>query len=72
MSAGAAPIAPNSACPHCGARFRCGMENGDKECWCARLPNVLPLPVENAAGSPATSCLCPACLNEILPARDLT
>ncbi|MCK9389706.1 MAG: cysteine-rich CWC family protein [Sulfuritalea sp.] len=59
-----APVATELAnrCPQCGARFRCGMEGGDKECWCASLPALLPLPAKSDPASPAASCLCPACL----------
>lgn len=56
MSAG------DSVCPQCGATFRCGMEAGDAECWCARLP-PLPLPVADPARPAAeASCLCPQCM----------
>jgi hypothetical protein len=51
-----------SICPQCGAQFRCGMENGDKECWCAGLPALSPVLLK-ADGDPiAASCFCPACL----------
>ena len=55
-----APAAAN-LCPQCGAQFRCGMESGDAECWCAALPALLPLPAKADPAAPAT-CLCPACL----------
>ncbi len=56
--------APTNVCPQCGARFRCGMEGGDKECWCASLPALLPVPValKSDPDSPAVNCLCPVCL----------
>ena len=61
------PDATN-VCPHCGARFRCGMEGGDKECWCASLPPLLPVPATGSADSPGASCLCPECLKaKLLP-----
>jgi len=63
------PDATN-VCPQCGARFRCGMEGGDKECWCASLPPLLPVPVPatGSADSPGASCLCPECLKaKLLP-----
>jgi hypothetical protein len=52
----------NSRCAQCGAEFRCGMEGGDKECWCASLPPLMSLPESSATGSPAAGCFCPACL----------
>ncbi|MGH8833142.1 MAG: cysteine-rich CWC family protein [Polaromonas sp.] len=30
-------------CPRCGAGFRCGMVAGDSECWCVKLPHVMPV-----------------------------
>lgn len=56
--------AAGNVCPQCGASFRCGMEAGDAECWCARLP-ALPLP-EPAPGAEAgaASCLCPDCMQQ--------
>ena len=56
----------NSRCAQCGAGFRCGMEGGDTECWCASLPPLTSLPVVPDAGSAATGCLCPACLQAML------
>ncbi|MDP2821878.1 MAG: cysteine-rich CWC family protein [Sulfuritalea sp.] len=67
MNTVSATAAPTSVCPQCGAQFRCGMEAGDQECWCASLPPLLPLlplPAQSDPGSPAASCLCPACLKE--------
>lgn len=49
-------------CAQCGAPFRCGMEAGDAECWCASLPPLLPVPAAATADSAAAGCLCPACL----------
>lgn len=66
-----APAADTNVCPQCGARFRCGMEGGDAECWCASLPALMPLP-EPADAAAAASCLCPDCLRTRLaqaPAR---
>ena len=65
MSAASEAAVPTSVCPQCGAQFRCGMEGGDQECWCASLPPLLPLPAQSDPGSPAT-CLCPVCLKERL------
>ncbi|MCX7155730.1 MAG: cysteine-rich CWC family protein [Rhodocyclales bacterium] len=68
MSAAPAPVSTN-VCPQCGAQFRCGMEGGDKACWCASLPALLPLPLKAGPGSnESVSCLCPACLKERLAA----
>jgi hypothetical protein len=48
----------NARCGNCGAAFTCGLAAGCAECWCAALPNVVPVPrVDSRA-----SCLCPACL----------
>ena len=44
-------------CPHCGVAFVCGMAAGEKHCWCADLPPLLPVPLDGTTG-----CLCPACL----------
>jgi hypothetical protein len=49
------------ACAQCGAPFRCGMEAGDAECWCASLPPLLSLPAVPDPAA-AANCLCPACL----------
>lgn len=46
-------------CPRCGARFVCGMEAGEKRCWCAELPAIVPSDPARAG------CLCPACLRAI-------
>jgi len=61
--------APTNVCPQCGAPFRCGMEGGDKECWCSALPPVFPVPAISDPGSPAASCLCPVCLTAMLRLR---
>jgi hypothetical protein len=62
MSAAPDAGAANSRCSRCGAPFRCGMEGGDNECWCAGLPPLMPLPAASDAGSSEAGCLCPACL----------
>ncbi len=62
-------LTPSSLCPRCGAAFRCGCVAGDAECWCVKLPNVMPLPstTASAAGDAApASCFCPACLQQPL------
>jgi hypothetical protein len=50
------------------------MEGGDKECWCAGLPALLPVPAPAETKSdpelPAVNCLCPACLKARLDAVD--
>jgi hypothetical protein len=59
-------------CPECGSAFVCGMDAGLAECWCARLPPLLPVPA--AAPAPLetsdakTGCLCPICLQRKLDA----
>jgi hypothetical protein len=63
-----ATLAAN-VCPQCGAPFRCGMENGDKECWCASLPALSQLPAKTGGESAAASCFCPACLQLRLAAE---
>lgn len=42
-------------CPQCEAQFTCCAEN----CWCATLPQIMPLTVKGA-------CLCPKCLQLIV------
>jgi uncharacterized paraquat-inducible protein A len=46
---------------------------GDAECWCAQLPNVMPvpsaLPVPALPDNSAASCFCPACLKQITDER---
>ncbi|HET9735387.1 MAG TPA: cysteine-rich CWC family protein [Burkholderiales bacterium] len=41
-------------CARCSAEFRCGMQAGERECWCASLPPLAPLP--------GRECLCRKCL----------
>ena len=50
-------------CEQCGAEFTCGTKEADGHCWCAQVPNVMPLT------SPADKCLCPACLGVALQER---
>lgn len=67
--------ANTSLCPRCGAGLRCGNIAGDAQCWCAQLPNIMPVPATDsaalvptgadAASASAASCFCPACLQEI-------
>ncbi|EJL77939.1 hypothetical protein PMI15_04457 [Polaromonas sp. CF318] len=60
-----------SVCPRCGAGLRCGMVAGDAECWCVKLPHVMPVPGERAPSpeGSAPSCYCPACLKLITDER---
>lgn len=63
MSAVPASVPAANICPQCGVQFRCGMEAGDTECWCASLPAFAPLPADAGPDSPAMAgCFCPACL----------
>jgi uncharacterized protein (DUF983 family) len=57
------PISTNFArvCPRCGDTFSCGVANGENDCWCFALPNVISL--EGDGAGTARSCLCPACLS---------
>lgn len=43
------------SCEDCGATFVCGPDHETGDCWCDRLPPVLP-------PTPGLSCLCPRCL----------
>jgi hypothetical protein len=64
----------NSSCPRCGAAFRCGMVGGDSECWCVKLPHIMPVPsaLSSPAGPPEAACYCPACLQQITDERHKT
>jgi hypothetical protein len=47
-------------CPNCGTPFTCNPNAG---CWCAELPNLMPVP------NPGTgACLCRNCLTAKLQA----
>ena len=48
-------------CPQCGASLTCKKEAG---CWCAELPNLLPVPDPGPA-----ACLCLDCLVQKLEAQ---
>lgn len=50
-------------CAGCGAMFECGRGPGEARCWCADLPQVMPVP---DLGAP---CLCPACLEKEIERR---
>ncbi|MDQ3271415.1 MAG: cysteine-rich CWC family protein [Pseudomonadota bacterium] len=47
------------------------MVSGDAECWCVRLPHIMPVPstTPSPAGTPQASCFCPACLQQITDER---
>jgi hypothetical protein len=70
MSETPSRAAANSRCAKCGAEFRCGMEAGDQQCWCASLPSFMPLPAASEPGSTEAGCYCPTCLKEMLRATD--
>ena len=48
-----------TSCSACGARFECGGQAGASHCWCAELPRILPVDLEQ-------KCLCPACLEPVV------
>ncbi|MDI1273559.1 cysteine-rich CWC family protein [Polaromonas sp.] len=74
MTAAGASMPPNSSCPGCGATFRCGMVGGDAECWCVKLPHLLPVPSSpsSTTGTTGASCFCPTCLQKITDERQHT
>ena len=51
-----------SRCTACGVAFECGRENRAPTCWCAELPRIMPLELQEA-------CLCPVCLKARLRER---
>jgi hypothetical protein len=69
MNAASAAGVPTNVCPQCGARFRCGMQGGDRQCWCASLPALSLIPAKVDGDTTAASCLCPACLQLRLAAE---
>jgi len=56
----------NSICPRCGKRFHCGANDSPTSCWCAALPNVVPLDGLRENGQTYQGCLCPDCLQDII------
>lgn len=50
-------------CDRCGAAFGCGRRAAGGSCWCAEMPQVMPLPVS------VGDCLCPACLEKDVAGR---
>lgn len=73
--AGDLPEGMTNRCPECGSAFVCGMEAGAAECWCAKLPPLLPVPALGAKAVDASGakvcCLCPVCLERKLEPADL-
>jgi len=57
------PYARAKVCGQCGAEFLCGPTEDNGDCWCDRLPNVMPLL------SPEAGCLCKNCLQAAINAR---
>lgn len=55
---------PNTTCKRCRQHFRCGISAGEATCWCFALPQVMPLPDEQATTKAA--CLCPDCLEKTI------
>lgn len=57
-----------SLCARCGATFSCAMADPSdgQPCWCTALPPVVPVPTPGA--DPNASCLCPACLRQLIDA----
>jgi len=53
----------NSRCARCGGGFHCASIAGGSSCWCAALPNVMPVPGAEAL------CYCPSCLAELAARR---
>ncbi|MBC7784323.1 MAG: cysteine-rich CWC family protein [Burkholderiales bacterium] len=51
----------------CGREFECGADTdtGVDDCWCAKLPMVLPIPTDRQ-----TTCLCPDCLTTYIDANN--
>ena len=52
-----------STCPKCGEEFECAAVAGNKTCWCATMPNVMP-----CCGGSDAACFCPDCLQEAIAA----
>jgi predicted Fe-S protein YdhL (DUF1289 family) len=56
-------LAKVKVCGQCGDALVCGPLEPGGDCWCDRLPNIMPLQPE------ADSCLCPACLEQAIQGR---
>ena len=54
------PHAVVKICGRCGADFLCGPQKDNGDCWCDRLPNIIPLDANKL------SCLCPDCLGKLI------
>ena len=53
-------MAAEKICPECKTKFDCCNDpegSGGMECWCSKLPNVIPL-------TEGAECLCEKCLEE--------
>lgn len=51
----------NKTCASCGTDFTCGIESGNKTCWCFDLPNIIAIEAIDSVDT-ASDCLCPDCL----------
>ena len=71
MTAAKAGTQANSSCPRCGTMFRCGMVAADDQCWCVKLPHIMPVLSSASAttGTAGASCFCPACLQQVTNER---
>ena len=56
-------FAAGKYCSRCGESFTCGLAAGEKSCWCADLPHIMPVDGD------AADCLCPHCLRGEIDAR---
>lgn len=54
------PHARLKYCTECSAEFLCGPQTENGDCWCDRLPTIMPL------RSPIEQCLCSACLEKAI------
>lgn len=51
------------SCKRCGAKFNCGSNGNNSECWCHDLPNTMALTKEAKSSE---DCYCQQCLEEII------
>ena len=60
-----------SACPRCGALFRCQMVDvpQDAPCWCTQFPPLPKLALESESGNTQVACYCPECLRALIEER---
>ena len=61
----AAAVKNGDACPRCDKTNGCGMEKGEKTCWCFALPHVLPV----GKTEEGSRCYCRACLSHVIADR---